>query len=473
VDIFLSYASEQRELAEEVALALRGEQHQVFFDRSALPEGEGYNARIREAIEACDVFIFLVSPQAVSPGRYTLTELRFAGQRWPNPAGRVLPVVVQPTDPAAIPAYLRAIVMLRPEGNVGAEVVAAVGRLSMPPWRRLLRRWAIPLAVAGFLAGGLAGWRAIEGWRDCDRASTIAAAAKLQQDAGDYAAAWNHYSDAVALCSSRDGIARDQQSLAMRWLENIRIDPSKESFTAVVAKLEPVLSRAAASKDKRRAADALAHLGWADFLRTREGKAGLDPSSYYRQALSLDRSNPYAHAFWGHYLLVMGGDVEAARQHFTAALASTAERPFIRGVQMSALQWKPDPRLTNEALRIASDMRAHGEPLPATSGESLVSALWNEYYAALIRGNDTARFLAALPAADHLATYLWLFPAYANSSNREPYLFMLARLQEDDGDRAAALATYRSVLTALSARGVDRGTLVEATRAAVRRLQGQ
>jgi hypothetical protein len=379
--------------------------------------------------------------------------------------------VAQPTDPAAIPAYLRAIVMLRPEGNVGAEVAAAVGRLTMPPWRRLLRRWAIPLAVVAFLASGLAGWRAIERWRDCDQALTIAASTKLQQDAGDYAAAWNHYNDAVALCSSSDAIARDQQRLAMRWLENIRIDPSKETFASVVAKLEPVLSRAAASKDKRRAADALAHLGWADFLRAREGKAGLDPSSYYRQAISLDPNNPYAHAFWGHYLLVTGGDIEAARQHFTAALASTAEQRFVRGIQMSALLWKPDPRLINEALRVASEMREHAEPLPAASGESLASALWNEYYAALIHGNDTARFLAALPAGDHLATYLWLFPAYANSSNRESYLFMLARLQEGNGDRAAALTGYRSVLTALSARGVDGGTLVEATRAALRRLQ--
>jgi hypothetical protein len=38
--IFLSYASEQSELAKEIALALRAENHTVFFDRSSLASGE-------------------------------------------------------------------------------------------------------------------------------------------------------------------------------------------------------------------------------------------------------------------------------------------------------------------------------------------------------------------------------------------------------------------------------------------------
>ena len=38
------------------------------------------------------------------------------------------PVVVQPTRSESIPAYLRAVVLLRPDGNVAAEVVAAVAR---------------------------------------------------------------------------------------------------------------------------------------------------------------------------------------------------------------------------------------------------------------------------------------------------------------------------------------------------------
>jgi TIR domain-containing protein len=67
--IFLSYASEQSELAKEIALALRAEDHTVFFDRSSLASGEPYNADIRKAIENSQLFIFLItlSPRAVIP----------------------------------------------------------------------------------------------------------------------------------------------------------------------------------------------------------------------------------------------------------------------------------------------------------------------------------------------------------------------------------------------------------------------
>jgi len=79
---FISYVSEQSELAREIALALRGEGHDVFLDRSQLPEGDAYNARIRQAIRDCDLLVFLVSPEALSAGRYTLTELKFAEEKW-------------------------------------------------------------------------------------------------------------------------------------------------------------------------------------------------------------------------------------------------------------------------------------------------------------------------------------------------------------------------------------------------------
>jgi hypothetical protein len=57
MQLFLSYASEDRNKAEQVALAL-GPVHQVFFDRDELPPGGDYNARIRAAIMDADGMIF-------------------------------------------------------------------------------------------------------------------------------------------------------------------------------------------------------------------------------------------------------------------------------------------------------------------------------------------------------------------------------------------------------------------------------
>jgi hypothetical protein len=49
--IFPSYASEQSELAKEIALALRAEHHAVLFNRSSLAPGKAYDAKIRKAIK--------------------------------------------------------------------------------------------------------------------------------------------------------------------------------------------------------------------------------------------------------------------------------------------------------------------------------------------------------------------------------------------------------------------------------------
>jgi tetratricopeptide (TPR) repeat protein len=472
VDIFVSYASEQRSLAEEIVLALRAEGHRVFFDRAELTDGDTYNAPLREGIEACDLLVFLVSPESVQPGRYTLTEVGLAEKKWPAPAGHVLPVMVRPTETAAIPAYLRSVVMLRPAGSIPAEVVTAVDRLLKPRWQRWLRRYAVVLGLLAVAGGGFAAWQGVESWRACREASGLAEEARLLQGAGDYVAAWDRYAGALALCP-RSGAASDGQArVAMDWLENIRVTQGKQTFSDIADQVQPALSRAAMSRDGRRAGDALAHLGWADFLRTRDGHGGLDPARYYRQALERDPKNPYAHAFWGHYILSTGGDAQAAKTHFAQALASPAERPFVRTLQLAALTWRSSPDLQDEVARAANEMRLQGETLEGASADSTRSAIWNAYYDRLVRGHDREDFLAAVPAQDHLATLQWLFPKYAESySNRSVYLFMLAQLQEHAGSRSEALATYQSLLDLLAERGAVSGSLASGARKAVQRLQ--
>jgi nucleoid-associated protein YgaU len=130
VKIFLSYATEIRDRAESVNAALLAAGHDVFFDREDLPAGQGYDDRIRSAIEGSDLFLFLISPAAVATGHYTRTELKIARRRWPDPAGHVLPVMVTPTPFGELPAYLGSVTILVPEGNLAAEVVLAVSDLA-------------------------------------------------------------------------------------------------------------------------------------------------------------------------------------------------------------------------------------------------------------------------------------------------------------------------------------------------------
>lgn len=124
--IFLSYASENHDIAEQIYLALISSGHSVFFDRDNLPAGNGYHDRIRTAIEDCGVFIFLISSKSIEKGGYALTELKFARQKWPDPHHNVLPVLIEKVSYTKIPNYLLAVTILEPEGNIAAEVAASL-----------------------------------------------------------------------------------------------------------------------------------------------------------------------------------------------------------------------------------------------------------------------------------------------------------------------------------------------------------
>jgi hypothetical protein len=157
--IFIAHADEQTSLARSLNEKLRARGAKVFFDKEqdSLPAGDDFDTRIRRAIAASDVFVFLVSAESVTPGKYTLTELEYARKRWPNPAGHVLPVSVRPerggasVQLALVPPYLKEVVtILQPHGNFAtetAEVAIALGRSAQV--RRVL------FAVGGAAAGAV------------------------------------------------------------------------------------------------------------------------------------------------------------------------------------------------------------------------------------------------------------------------------------------------------------------------------
>jgi len=154
--IFISYASQDRGQVEPIRQALAAQGHDIFFDREDLPPGEAFDARIRQAIERCDLFVCIVSPNTLDPGSYTLNEVDIAQKVWANPSGRVLPVLLQPVDFERIPPYLKTVTLLETEGNVPAAVADAVHRLSIARRRRTLGK-AASIAVV-FIVAALAFW---------------------------------------------------------------------------------------------------------------------------------------------------------------------------------------------------------------------------------------------------------------------------------------------------------------------------
>jgi hypothetical protein len=124
--VFLSYAGEDRALATQVASALRAERHVVHFDATDLKQGDAYNQRIRQAIDDSDAMVWLLSPEAVEPGCYAMTEYELARRKWPDDPGRIFPFFARPTD--RLPPDLPATTIEHTQGHLPAKVVEVIAR---------------------------------------------------------------------------------------------------------------------------------------------------------------------------------------------------------------------------------------------------------------------------------------------------------------------------------------------------------
>ena len=427
MNIFLSYSSTRRDVAERLKLGLEAEQHDVFFDRDDLGAGESYQQAIRQAVEGADLVLFLVSPESVAPGSYTLAELDMAQARWPQPSGRVLPVVVAPTPMASVPPYLLAVTLLEPRGEVVAQTLAAVARLA---GRGASHRWrwvAVAALVAALGLGALFGYRHLQAQREAAAeqarqaavlAKEISQAARLCLDGGHA----DGFGQLGALAARASGAATAalntaREDCAMAWLRWGRRNPGETSFAQTVAPLRPVLAQAlVAGAGGQRAADLRAHLGWADRLVWIDEKdPSIDPTAHFRQALALDPDNVYGHAMWGFWLLArQPGATALALQHYQQATKSGRHLSFVRTLQLGSLVSSGEQGA--DAMRVLNQMRL-GQEVVDSNG---LGRIWSLLYAPNYQDDKAARLLAALPPQDGLRTFLWLFPPDRVEFSRTP-----------------------------------------------------
>lgn len=418
--LFISYPSDQKDLAERLRLALEAEDHEVFTDRAELKEGEPYHEALRDAIERADAFVFFITPRAVAPGSYALTELDIAQRRWRTPGGRVLPVLVAPTPLETIPPYLRSVTLLQAKGDLVAETVAAVDRMRRGVPARVWIGAAAALLLAA--AAALLGYqhtqeqRAREKARLEREAAELAAAVQLCE-AGSHAVAWKQF-DSLAAARPGDDAARiAREDCGMRWLREARVSGDKETFSAIVEPIQPVLAQGLGRARGERRADLGAHLGWADFLRGRDGVAAPDPVPLYKAALADDPGNVYAHGLWAHYIAWTTGRLDdEVRSHFDAAAKSTRERPWLRRLQFSVAFNRG--MHYGYALEVLNQMRAGGEQPDASQRDLVWRRLIDWSLTAPAAERDLV--LGFLSPADALATFEWLYPAGQTVADRQP-----------------------------------------------------
>jgi tetratricopeptide (TPR) repeat protein len=234
---------------------------------------------------------------------------------------------------------------------------------------------------------------------------------QAQQGAGDYASAWGNFEQAAQNADEGGAIAKiaghldsaqlkvrtAQENLAMEWLRHIHAG-SDEKFSATVDRVLPALMRGAPAASGSRKADLLAHIGWAYFLKSRDGMFETDPAKSYAQALAVDPGNPYAHANWGHWILWKHGVLNDAMKHFSDAIAANRELPYVRRLELAALTGAHSDATQAEFLRVVIAMHKNHEPID----ERTRSDLYSLYYFAVGHDEDFNRIIAAAPAADQI-----------------------------------------------------------------------
>ena len=208
MQVFISFASEQKESAELIAVALRERGYKVFFSKDTLPAAQSYDLRIEKAVKSSDLFVFLVSPESVTKGKYTLTELSFARDQWSNPSGHILPVMIAPTEIGKIPGYLRAVSIFEPEGNVAADTAAQVDKIL-----KQTRRRDVALVAAGGAATGVLSYLVVLYWPNALRIPFVILIGKYN-DTGVTAVPGLVFGALVAFANWKSGI-RDKLHLCV------------------------------------------------------------------------------------------------------------------------------------------------------------------------------------------------------------------------------------------------------------------
>ena len=173
----------------------------------------------------------------------------------------------------------------------------------------------------------------------------LVSAAEGQIADGDLVTAQKLVDQAFALDPANQATLKVKIVLAMDTVRQFH-SPYDEGVTEAI---EPVLSTlliGANSADRQLAADVLAHVGWANFLRPisldYEGK-GFPVQEYFRRSIENDPDNVFAHIMWSWVCLYnqfwgkCENTLEMVREHYKLANRSGRENAYVKELWRRAL----------------------------------------------------------------------------------------------------------------------------------------
>jgi tetratricopeptide (TPR) repeat protein len=476
----------------------------VFMDVEAIQPGQNFSQTIDQTIADCSAVLVIIGPRWMEAFRnreqksqpdYVYHEIESALTR----KIVVIPVLVGgasmaqltdlPENLAELPLHEAAEVRdttFREDCARLASVLATRAGLKLQPGgsktdpKKLVALAGGSLAVVALLFA-LLSWMGIGPLgRYQERRARIQhllSTARTQVDQAEYEAAFRTCQDALKLNPS-DRAAMDRQvDAAMLWLENFHVivpegqkaeDLAGPALSEIMLVLDAGLART--NGYEPRAADVLAHLGWAHWLNQHIAykEFGSTAEQAMRKALSIDPSNVYANAMLGNWMLQNHGRLDEILRHFDLAVKSGKERPLVRSMQLGGMIYDDDPGVRAELIRVANQMRIAREPMPEEYQHRILSN-----YSPTNGRDELVQTLAAVPQEEAWATYLWLDGARTSSRESDyqkiQHEFIRANLLELGDKPAEALEMFKTLQRELKSQNMS-GRLANHVAASIARL---
>lgn len=302
------------------------------------------------------------------------------------------------------------------------------------------------------------------------------ATARTQISLGEPASAFRTYGEILQGGSSDAAVMELRADAAMAWLRDYHVaagegqkaeDVAGPQLAAIIEVLEAALARTGGSG--QRAANVLAHLGWAHWLNRRIAakEFGNAPQQAFRKALAADAGNVYANAMMGSWLLQSNGDTAEALRCFEAAERAGTEREFVRQLELGAMTYRDDRGVPAAVMRVVNKMRVNKEPLDERMRRRVLSNFAPGHEA------ETEEMLTAVAPQDVWATFEWLAPAAPGDEKtfeRFRRDYVRARVAALEGKTEDAAGLLRDLQGRLKAAGMD-GRLADDVAGALKRVK--
>lgn len=461
----------------------------VFMDVDDIAPGQNFAETINRSMAGCTTALIVIGPRwaQILKERATAGETDYVRHEVASALShklRIVPVLVGgakmpgaadlPADLTELPFH-QAFELRDITFKDDAARLAATLNLSRSPIKRG-GIWAVVGAIALVAALiGLIGFARTGSRKAEPPADPRLATARTQMDLGAPQSAFRTYGEMLQGGSNDAAVMDLQADAAMVWLRQFRVvvgegqkaeDVAGPQLASITGVLEAALARTGGSS--KRAADVLAHLGWAHWLNRRIAarEFGDAPQQAFRKALAIDPSNVYANAMMGSWLFQSNGDTREALRHFEAADRAGSEREFVRQMELGAMTYRDDRGVPAAVMRIVNQMRINKEPLDDRLRRRILSNFAPGHEA------ETEEMLAAISPADAWATFDWLAPATPGDEKtfegfRRDYIH--ARVMALEGKSAEAAGLLRDLQGRMKAAGFN-GRLADDAAAALKRL---